>query len=105
MAGSSPATMTISEISRTPRRAATRIALHTCPVPHQRKMSALAAHLSFVAFGLRLGAAFGFRWSGRCGGAGLAPLQGFQLFGRRQIVLGFLLQRDRAFHGVVAAGG
>ena len=84
--------MTISESSRTPRRASARIALHTSPVAHQRKIPAFAAHLAFVALGLRLGAAIGL------GGGGLlarrsrlAPLQGFQLLGRRQIVLGFLL--------------
>ena len=53
-----------NENSRTPRRAATRIALHAGPVPHQREIPALAAHLAFVALGLGLGAAFGL---GRCG--------------------------------------
>jgi hypothetical protein len=37
--------------SRTPRRAPARIALHACPVPHQRKIPAFAAHFAFVAFG------------------------------------------------------
>ena len=83
--------------SRTPRRASARIALHAGAVPHQREVAALAAHLAFVAFGLGFGAAFGLGRRGGLRGAGLAPLQGFQLFGRRQVVLGFLLQRDRAF--------
>ena len=87
MPGSSPG-MTISYITHAaPRRASTRIALHAGPVPHQREVAALAAHLAFVALGLGFGAAFGLAgataWRG---GAGLAPLQGFQLFGRRQVV-------------------
>jgi hypothetical protein len=51
--------MTVSESSRTPRRAATRIALHAGAIPHQREVAALAAHLAFVAFGLGFGPAFG----------------------------------------------
>jgi hypothetical protein len=91
--------------SRTPRRASARIALHARAVPHQREVSAFAAHLAFVAFCLGFGPAFGFRRCGLLRRAGLAPLQRFQLFGRRQIVLGFLLQRDGAFDGVGGAGG
>ncbi|NEV03194.1 hypothetical protein, partial [Bradyrhizobium uaiense] len=41
---------------RTPRRAAASIALHARPVPHQREVAALRAHLAFVALGLRFGA-------------------------------------------------
>src|SRR6266481_4947419 len=90
--------------SRTPRRAPTRVALHARPIPHQREMPAFAAHFAFVAFCLGFSPTLGLAWRGLRGGAGLAPLQGFQLFGRRQVVLGFLFQRHRAFDGVVAAG-
>jgi hypothetical protein len=87
-------------ILRTPRRAAARIALHAGAVAHQREIPALRAHLAFVTLGLGLGAAFGLGWRKRAGGAGLAPFQGFQLLGRRQVVAYFLLQRDGAFDGV-----
>jgi hypothetical protein len=70
--------------SRTPGRASTRIALHTRPIPNQREVAALAAHLALVAFCLGFGAAFGLGRGGGLGAAGLAPLQGFQLFGRRE---------------------
>ena len=64
------------------------------------KLPHSAAHLAFVALGLGFRPAFGLAWGDRHGGAaGLAPLQGFQLFRRRQVVAGFLLQRDRAFDG------
>src|SRR5258708_31808400 len=86
--------------SRTPRRAATRIALHACAVAYQREVAAFAAHLAFVAFGLGFGATLRLGGGGGSGGSGLAPLQRFQLFRRRQVVLGFLLQRDGAFEGV-----
>ena len=87
----------------TPRRAATRIALHACAIPHQREIAALAAHLAFVAFCLGFRPAFGLAWGDRRGGAaGLAPLQGFQLFRRRQVVARFLLQRDCAFRASAA---
>ena len=46
-------------LSRTPRRAATRIALHAGAIPHEGKIPAFAAHLAFIAFGLGFGAAFG----------------------------------------------
>jgi hypothetical protein len=49
------------------------------------------------------GPAFGLGRGSLGGGAGLAPLQGFQLFGRRQVVLGFLLRRGRAFDRIAAA--
>jgi hypothetical protein len=45
--------------SRTPRRAATRIALHAGAVAHQREMPAFAAHLAFVTLGLGFRPAFG----------------------------------------------
>ena len=78
-----------STISRTPRRASTRIALHARPVPHQREVAALRAHLAFVALGLGFRPAFGLaRGDGHGGAAGLAPLHGFQLFRRRQVVAG-----------------
>src|SRR5262249_1630353 len=43
--------------SRTPRRAAARVALEAGAVAHEREIHALRAHLAFVAFGLGLGAA------------------------------------------------
>ena len=90
--------------SRTPRRAAARIALHAGAIPHQREVAALAAHLALVALGLGFGAAFGLGGGQRLRGAGLAPLQRFELLGRREIVGRFLLQRDGAFDGVADAG-
>jgi hypothetical protein len=84
--------MTITDGSRTPRRASTRIALHARPIPHQREVAALRAHLAFVALCFRFRPAFGLGGGdGHRRAAGLAPLQGFQLFRRGQIVLGFLL--------------
>jgi hypothetical protein len=68
--------------SRTPRRAATRIALHARSIPHQREVEAFAAHLAFVSLGFRFQAAFGLGGGGLGGGACLAPLHRFQLFGR-----------------------
>jgi hypothetical protein len=106
-----PLSNCISVPSRLLLRAAgsapTRIALHTRPIPHQGKIPALAAHLAFVAFGLRFGAAFGFGGGLFARGAGFAPLQGFELFRRREVVARFLLQRDGAFDGVgdAAVGG
>ena len=94
-----------TDSSRTPRRATARIALHAGAIPHQREVAALAAHLAFVAFGLGFGAAFGLGRGGGLRAAGLAPLQGFQLLGWREVVARFLLQRDRAFDGVAGAGG
>src|SRR5204863_213312 len=82
-------------LSRTPRRRPTRVALHAGPIPHQRKVTAFAAHLALVALGFGLGAAFGLA-GGCCVGAGLAPLQGFELLGRREVVLRLLFQRDCA---------
>src|SRR5205085_9202058 len=73
--------------SRTPRRRSARITLHARPIPHQREIPAFAAHLAFVTLGFRFSPAFGFRWGGLLRRSGLAPLQGFQLLGRRQIVL------------------
>src|SRR5258707_1380471 len=49
-----------SWLSATPRRAATRIALHAGAIPHQREVPAFAAHFAFVALCLGFGAAFGF---------------------------------------------
>lgn len=46
-------------VSRTPRRAPARIALHAGPVPHQREVAALRAHLAFVAFCLGFRSALG----------------------------------------------
>ena len=89
----------------TPRRGPARIALHAGAVPHQGEIAALRAHLAFVALGLGFGAAFGLAGGGGCGGAGLAPIQGFQLFRRREVVARLLLQRDRAFHRIAGAGG
>src|SRR5271154_7617944 len=95
---------TISRCSRTPRRAATRIALHAGAIAHQREIPALAAHLAFVAFGFRLGAALGLDGGGFAGAACSAPLQGLELLRGRKIVAHFLLQRDRALDGVGYAG-
>src|SRR3954471_10005453 len=89
--------------SRTPRRAAASIALHTRPIPHQREVAALAAHLAFVALGLGFRAALGLAGDCDLRAAGLAPLQGLQLLGGREVVLDFLLQRDRAFQDVAGA--
>ena len=58
--GTGPAMTTVIASSRTPRRAATRVALHAGAVAHQREVAALRAHLAFVAPGLGFGAAFGF---------------------------------------------
>src|SRR3974377_669622 len=85
-----------SKLSTTPRRAATRIALHAGAVAHQREVAALRAHLALVAFGFRLGPAFGLGLRG----AGRAPLAPLQPFGRREVVVCFLLQRNRALDGV-----
>src|SRR3981081_4336640 len=90
--------------SAAPRRRATRIALHARSVAHQREVAALAAHFAFVAFCLGFGAALGLARDRGLRRAGLAPLQGFELLRWREIVLGFLLQRDRAFLGVGDAG-
>ena len=87
--------------SRTPRRAAARIALHAGPVPHQREVAALRAHLALIALGLGFGATLRLGWGGGCGAAGLAPLlQGLELLGGREVVADFLLQGDGAFDGV-----
>src|SRR6185436_959764 len=48
--------------SRTPRRTSARIALHAGPIPHQREVAALRAHLAFVALGFGFCAAFGLAW-------------------------------------------
>ena len=99
--------MTVIVRSRTPRRASARIALHAGPIPHQREVPALGAHLAFIPFGFRFGAAFGLGWRGGGGAAGLAPLHLLELLCGRKIVLGFLLQRDGAFDGIgdAAVGG
>ena len=90
--------------SRTPRRASASIALHAGPIPHQREVAALRAHLALVAFGLRLGAPLRLgRDMRHCGGAGLAPLHGLELLGRREVVAGLLLQGDRAFDRIAGA--
>src|SRR5579859_151603 len=91
--------------SRTPRRASARVALHARAVAHQRKVAALAAHLALVAFGFGFGPAFGLGGCGGRRGSRLAPLQRLQLLRRRQIVLGLMLERDRAFNGVGRARG
>src|SRR5205085_4767376 len=92
-------------VSRTPRRAPARIALHAGAVAHQREIPAFAAHFAFIALGPGFGAALRLaRRGGRCS-SGAAPLQGFELFRGREVVLGFLLQCDRAFGGVGGAGG
>src|ERR1700753_1953446 len=104
MPGSSPG-MTIIYRSRTPRRAPARIALHTSPIPRQREISALRAHLAFVAFGFRLGAAFGLARSDGGSRTRLAPLHGLELFGRGEVVADFLLERHGAFDRVGGAAG
>src|SRR5215204_2000674 len=43
--------------SRTPRRAAARVAFHACAVSHQSEIGALVAHFALVAASLRLGTA------------------------------------------------
>src|ERR1700754_4161833 len=91
--------------SRTPRRAPARIALHTSPVPYQREVPTLPAHFALIALCLSFGAPFRLARRGLCRGASAAPLQRLQLLRRRQIVLGFLLQRGGAFQGVGGAGG
>ena len=90
---------------RTPRRAAARIALQTRAVAHQREIPALAAHFAFVAFGFRLGTAFG---GGRFGvGAGVeAVLERamFERLRRREFLLGLGLQCRGAGEFAARAG-
>src|SRR5437773_6837531 len=101
------ASMAAASNSATSRRAPTRIAFHARPIPHQREIPALAAHLALVALGLGFLAAFGLGGLGhRGGGAGAAPsLLLLEPLGGREVLLGFLLQGDRAFGGVGGARG
>lgn len=46
-------------ISRTPRSATTRVALHAGAVAHEGEVAAFAAHLAFIAAGFCFRAAFG----------------------------------------------
>jgi hypothetical protein len=95
--------MTCQFALATPRRAAASIALHARAIPHQREVAALAAHLALVALGLGFRAALGLAGSCHLSGAGLAPLEGFELLRGGQVVLDFLLQRDRAFQDIAGA--
>src|ERR1700687_5836540 len=74
---------------------------YTGAIPHQHEVAALAAHLSFVALGSRLGAA--------CGGAGFAPSLRLEVLGRRELVLGLRSRqresRRRRGRGGRRAGG
>src|ERR1700722_2771222 len=91
--------------SRTPGRAATRVALHAGAVTHQSEVAALRAHLAFVALGFSFGAAFGFGRRRGLSCTGLAPLHRLELFRWREVVAYFLLQRDRALYGVGGDAG
>lgn len=74
------------------RRAPTRIALQTSPIPHQREIQALRAHLALIALRLGFGAAFG----GDGFGVGLGPLHLLERLRRREFLLGLGFQRGRA---------
>src|SRR5262245_49865965 len=88
-------------ISRTPRRAAARVALPARAVAHQGEVAAFAAGLALVALGLGLGAFLG-RHSSRASasvsniGAGVRLGEGgvllLELLGRRELALGLGLQ-------------
>src|SRR6266702_8429427 len=89
---------------RTTSRRTARVTFHARAIPHQREVAALAAHLAFVALGLGFRAALGLGGHHGLRGAGLAPLERFELLGGREVVADFLLQRDRAFHRIAGAG-
>src|ERR1700730_18366568 len=102
IAGSSLYRVSARELlSRTPRRAAARIALQTRAVPHQREIQALRAHLALIALRLGLGAAFG----GDGFGVGLGPLHLLERLGRREFLLGLGFECGRAGDFAAWAGG
>lgn len=86
-------------ILRTPGCRSARIALETSPIPHQREIQALRAHLALIALRLGLGAAFG----GDGLGVGLGPLHLLERLRRREFLFGLGFQRGRA--GDFAARG
>src|SRR5438477_5364797 len=86
--------MTKERVSRTPRGASARVALHAGAVAHQGEVAAFAAGFALVALGAGFGALLGRGLLGV--GLGVGPVERIELLRGRELRLGLDLERGGA---------